>query len=247
MPPAAAPRRHPSRNLELKVRGDPARLADARARLAAAGVPARPALRQVDTYFDVPHGRLKLREIVPADADADADADAAVLPTAELIAYARPDDPAARWSAYHLAPVPAAAAPAVRATLAAALGVRTVLVKRRQVAIVGRTRVHLDLVDGLGAFIELETVLGDDGSAGTDADAVGTTAAAELAAVAALVGLDPAGDGVVAGSYADLLLDAAAALGRDGNGAPTNPAAGTDAPLVWEEHQIGPARAEEDA
>jgi hypothetical protein len=49
----------------------------------------------------------------------------------------------------------------LRDALAAACGVVGVVRKRRTVRLVGRTRVHLDTVEGLGGFVELEVVLED--------------------------------------------------------------------------------------
>jgi len=49
----------------------------------------------------------------------------------------------------------------MEAVLARALGVRGVVDKRRELFMIGRTRVHLDEVHGLGHFLELEVVLGD--------------------------------------------------------------------------------------
>ena len=188
----------PSRNLELKVKCEPAALEAARARLTDAGIVLR-SLRQVDTYFCTGRGRLKLRETDSDDGP----------PTAELIAYARPNEAGPRWSDYRIVPIAIAQAPMLKAVLAEAVGLQVVVTKIRQVARHRRTRVHLDVVEDLGAFIELETVVGD----GPDA-----AAEAELAEVAALIGLHRPGaaDGadVVAGSYADLLL--AAGDGRSG-------------------------------
>jgi predicted adenylyl cyclase CyaB len=48
---------------------------------------------------------------------------------------------------------------AIKAALTAALGVRGVIRKRRTLYLVGQTRVHLDEVEGLGEFMELEVVL----------------------------------------------------------------------------------------
>ena len=131
----------PYRNLELKARRADLDLA-ARA-VAKLGARLEWTKRQTDTYFQVPHGRLKLRE---ADGQA-----------AELIAYERPDHPAFRESAYHLVPVPDGHA--LKAALAAALGVRVVVAKRRTLYLWHNVRVHLDEVDGLGTFIEFEAVL----------------------------------------------------------------------------------------
>jgi len=174
------------RNLELKVACDPAAYAHARAVAASLAPVAR--LWQRHTYFATPRGRLTLREIRRADAPA----------AAELIGYDRPDDAAARWSIYHRATIAADEVAALTAALATTIGIRIVVEKTRDVAVTGRTRIHLDEVAGLGAFVELETVIdemvGDHG------------AADELAAVARALGIDafPA----IAGSYSDL-LDAA--------------------------------------
>lgn len=151
-------------------------------------------LRQVDTYFQAASGRLKLREIAATDGDA-----------VELIAYARPDQAGARLSDYRRAPVSPAEAAGLREALRAALGELVVVEKRRRVAVVGRTRVHLDRVAGLGAFVELETVLADEDDVAGDA--------AELAEVAASLGI--AGLAPIAGSYGDLLLAASPNGGGD--------------------------------
>ena len=187
--PAAA-----ARNLELKVRVDAPALAAADARLAAAGVPLA-SVRQIDTYFTAHRGRLKLRRTDPDGAG----------PSVELIAYARPDVDGPRWSAYHRASVPVADASALAAALTTTLGVLVVVAKTRRVGLIERTRVHLDAVDGLGSFVELETVVGAGPDDGADA---------ELAAIAALLGLDPGGANVIAASYADLLLAAGSARGE---------------------------------
>jgi adenylate cyclase, class 2 len=103
---------------------------------------------QIDTYFRVPHGRLKLREI---------EGQAAVL-----ISYDRLDHTGARLSKYHLVPI---ADPAgLKASLSSALGVRGVVCKRRAIYLWHNVRIHLDEVDGLGMFVEFEAVLshGDD-------------------------------------------------------------------------------------
>ncbi len=198
MPTATTPAA-PARNLELKVRVDAPALATAATRLAAGGAVAT--LRQVDAYFGVPHGRLKLRQSEPTVGE----------PAAELIAYHRPNLDGPRWSAYHRAAVAPAEAPALAAALTETVGLLVVVTKTRRVGLVKRTRVHLDEVDDLGSFVELETVVGEGPEDG---------AAMELAETAAMLGVDPAGPNVVAGSYADLLL----AMGA--NGQDTTPPGG---------------------
>jgi predicted adenylyl cyclase CyaB len=46
--------------------------------------------------------------------------------------------------------------------LATALTTRGIVTKERHVYLAGRTRIHLDRVDGLGDFVELEVVLAQD-------------------------------------------------------------------------------------
>jgi len=138
------------RNLELKLRvQDLATLREACLRLAEpVGV-----FGQSDTYFHAPHGRLKLRETTRADGVRDA------TPTATLIAYRRPDSGDVRASDYHLVPV---ADPALlKSALSQALGVRGEVRKRREVLMHHNVRIHLDEVEGLGTFVELEAVISD--------------------------------------------------------------------------------------
>ena len=104
-------------------------------------------LEQRDTYFHAVNGRLKLREIAGA--------------TAELIAYDRADLSGPKVSQYRVVPVldPAALAHA----LADALGVRAVVTKRRRLVLWENVRIHLDEVEKLGRFVELEAVAASSG------------------------------------------------------------------------------------
>lgn len=139
-------------NVEIKAAArDPHALREAAARLCG-GAPET--LRQEDTFFESPHGRLKLR-VVWSDARGDRAAGAA--PSAELIFYERANAHGPRESAYVIAPIADAAG--TRETLARALGVRGVVRKRRTLYLAGQTRIHLDDVEALGSFVELETVL----------------------------------------------------------------------------------------
>ena len=101
---------------------------------------------QVDTYFHCREGRLKLREINRE--------------SAQLIAYARFDDPSPKPSDYHLVQV--TAPEALKAAMSAALGVRAIVRKRREIFLYNNVRIHLDDVEGLGCFLELEAVLGPE-------------------------------------------------------------------------------------
>jgi adenylate cyclase class IV len=104
-------------------------------------------IEQDDCFYGVPHGRLKLRRLVQAPAPA----------TAELIHYQRPNEAAARTSDYVRVPVPDPEA--LHEALTRALGVTGRVRKQRWLVLAGATRIHLDRVEGLGDFLELEVVL----------------------------------------------------------------------------------------
>jgi predicted adenylyl cyclase CyaB len=128
------------RNLEYK-----AQLLDLAAAVRTAeelGAVDRGESRQVDTYFHVPGGRLKLRESAGREA--------------QLIAYTRDEQHAERWSSYRVAPISEAAA--VHQVLAASLGTRGTVEKLRRVFLWNDCRIHLDVVVGLGQFIEFEVL-----------------------------------------------------------------------------------------
>jgi predicted adenylyl cyclase CyaB len=174
------------RNLEIKIRLMPQRLDQLAAAIAANGATIT-VLTQVDTYFAVARGRLKLREITPE----------AGQPTAELIAYRRPDQAGPRWSTYQRLTLPLDAVADLKQMLAGTVGQSVVVTKRRTVAIRGRSRIHLDQVEGLGAFLEIETVAGE----GDDADGIDQ----ELRATLEWLGVDPRLEVSSEGSYADLM------------------------------------------
>ncbi len=102
--------------------------------------------RQVDTYFRVPQGRLKLREGRIENA---------------LIFYRRPNRARARRSDIRMLLLPRRN-PA-RAVLAAALKVLATVRKRREIYFVGRAKIHLDRLQGLGKFVEVEAFAGGQG------------------------------------------------------------------------------------
>ncbi len=106
-------------------------------------------LTQEDTFFQVPVGRLKLREFGHE--------------AGELIQYDRDDTLEPTESRYLLCPTDCPAT--LKEALTNALGVRAVVRKERTVHFVGQTRIHFDDVEGLGQFIELEVVLKQDQTA----------------------------------------------------------------------------------
>ena len=136
-----------ARNVEIKARIASVEALLPLARACADGPPQL--IAQDDTFFTCTTGRLKLR----AFADG----------RGELIAYQRADASGPKTSDYSIAPV--ADPDALRATLSRALGITGRVVKRRTLLLAGRTRLHLDRVDGLGDFLELEVVLRDGESA----------------------------------------------------------------------------------
>lgn len=132
------------RNIEIKARlGDYAGAQQVAAAIATRRVGAQD---QIDTYFHCHHGRLKLRQIDGL--------------RAELVWYARADQPGAKPSDYQL--VPLSNPETLKAALGAALGVRAVVEKRREIFLYHSVRIHLDDVAGLGQFIEFEAVLGGE-------------------------------------------------------------------------------------
>lgn len=168
--------RAPMRNLELKFRC--ADLDAVRDRAHCLG--ARDAGRryQHDTFFPAPLGRLKLRDFGDG--------------CGELIAYRRPDAVEARGSDYLLAPTTDAAA--LREALRFGLGSAGEVKKHRHLFRWKHTRIHLDEVEGLGSFVELETVIAEQ----PEADA-----RRELAQVVEALELSPAD--CVAPAYVDLI------------------------------------------
>ncbi|MAE96273.1 MAG: adenylate cyclase [Deltaproteobacteria bacterium] len=139
----------PTANIEIKARCRD--LAAARERVTGLATSWIGVEEQVDTYFQTRTGRLKLRESSRSGG--------------QLIPYLRPDESGPRRSDYQVIACPDPGE--TRRLLLELLGLHTVVRKRREIALVDNVRVHLDEVDGLGPFIELEAVF--DGSAGEEA------------------------------------------------------------------------------
>ncbi len=96
---------------------------------------------QIDTYFRVPSGRLKLREGSIENA---------------LIFYERADQKGPKRSDVTMA----ATAPdsPLKHVLTRALGVAVVVDKRREIYFIGNIKFHIDQVHGLGSFVEIEAI-----------------------------------------------------------------------------------------
>lgn len=136
-------------------------------------------IEQDDTFFRCESGRLKLRSLGEGDG--------------QLIFYQRPDAAGPRAS-FYLAT--ATADPdGLRNTLTLAYGAVGRVRKHRLVFIAGRTRIHLDRVDTLGDFIELEVAITEHEDS--------AAAAAEAQQLMAELGIRP--DQLVDAAYVDLI------------------------------------------
>lgn len=100
-------------------------------------------IAQDDTFFTCDTGRLKLREFQDG--------------SGELIFYQRADSTGPKASFYVRTPTPDPAS--LRRALTLAYGQIGRVRKQRTLYMTGRTRIHVDSVEGLGDFLELEVVL----------------------------------------------------------------------------------------
>ena len=131
------------RNIEIKARIP--RIDALLAKAAAIADRGPVEIAQDDTFFRCESGRLKLRTLSPS--------------AGELIFYRRADRQGPKESFYHLTPT--SEPDRLRETLSLACGQIGRVQKARTLFLVGRTRIHLDRVEGLGDFLELEVVLED--------------------------------------------------------------------------------------
>ncbi len=134
---------------------------------------------QDDTFFKCINGRLKLRTFSEDQG--------------ELIFYKRADESGPKESFYLISKTSEPST--LRESLNLAYGAAGRVQKRRILYFVGRTRIHLDRVKGLGNFLELEVVL-DDSETSDDGVEV---------AKAILCQLGVKDTQLVEGAYVDLL------------------------------------------
>ncbi len=137
---------------------------------------------QVDTYFKVNNGRLKLRE---GNIEKN------------LIYYDRPNQSGPKKSSVILYPV--ADSPALKEALTRSLGVWVVVDKHREIYFIDNVKIHLDRLEGLGEFVEIEAI-----------DRDGTLTEGYLLEQCnhylTLFGISP--QDLLKGSYSDMLLEA---------------------------------------
>jgi predicted adenylyl cyclase CyaB len=164
-------------NIEIKARVRD--FADLKQRAEAINDSPFEVIPQEDTFFATSKGRLKLRVLAPD--------------RAQLVYYERPDQDGPKRSDYFI--FNTNDPENLKTALKLALGIRGVVKKTRYLYMVGQTRVHLDDVEGLGQFMELEVILRDGQS-----DAEGQTIANDLMKK---LGIEPTD--LIEGAYMDLL------------------------------------------
>lgn len=137
---------------------------------------------QIDTYFKVPNGRLKLRE---------GNIECA------LIHYNRANQTTAKRSEIHYYQ-PTGQPTDLKLALEVALGIKVVVDKKRQIFFIKNVKFHLDRVEGLGTFVEIEAI---------DQDGSHTEAALQEQCLyyQNLLGIQT--EDLIAYSYSDLLLE----------------------------------------
>jgi len=131
------------KNIELKVKVDDFRNIERSLREMGAKFCGN--LHQRDIYYNSPKGRLKIREINNN--------------TFELIYYQRPDKLKFKLSSYFIIPLTKIQLKQLKNILKSMLDIKVIVVKSRRLWLFNNTRIHLDKVDKLGKFLELETVL----------------------------------------------------------------------------------------
>ena len=168
------------KNIEIKARcADPERI---RKILNGLGSECIGIDHQIDTYFRVKEGRLKLRQGNIENA---------------LIYYVRPDMPGPKPSDVLLHPTPDGTS--LSTLLEASLGVLSRVDKLREIHFIGNVKFHLDEVKGLGSFVEIEAI-DQDGDLDTD------HLRAQCHHYLQLFGIEP--DELLHDSYSDQLLKA---------------------------------------
>ena len=166
-----------AKNVEIKARVESV---DAIAATVAAMADRGPIeIQQDDTFFACDRGRMKLRALSTTEG--------------ELIFYRRANQAGPKESFFVVAPT--ASPDSLREALSLAYGQAGRVRKHRTLYLVGRTRIHLDRVEDLGHFLELEVVLSDG-----EPSESGVREADRLMAK-----LGISADQLVEGAYVDLL------------------------------------------
>jgi predicted adenylyl cyclase CyaB len=178
-----------ARNIEIKARIESVEAMRTKAAALANQGPID--LLQDDTFFMCERGRLKLR--------------ACSANEGQLIFYQRSNQTGPKESFFLIAPT--SSPDTLREALSLAYGQAGRVRKHRTLYLVGRTRVHLDRVEELGHFLELEVVLseGEQSASGVE----------EAHKLMAALGIAPTQ--LIEGAYVDLLAQKHAERWRAGD------------------------------
>lgn len=170
----------PMSHLNVEVKARCARPDEVRRLLSERGADFKGTDRQVDTYFHCPTGRLKLREGNIENA---------------LIHYDREDRAGPKQAVVSLYQIRPDAA--LKEALSRALGVLVVVKKTREIYFIGNVKFHIDDVERLGSFVEIEAIdeRGDIGRRPLQA---------QCQEYMELLGIEP--QDLIEGSYSDMLL-----------------------------------------
>ena len=169
-----------ARNIEIKARVES--LVAVMLRTAAIADQGPIVILQDDTFYHCPNGRLKLRKLSDHEGD--------------LIFYQRTDQTGPKTSNYLISKT--TQPDQLAQVLLSAFGISGRVKKHRTLYLAGRTRIHLDRVEGLGEFVELEVVLAQD-----ESESEGIREAHRLMAQ---LGIAP--QQLIAGAYLDLIARA---------------------------------------
>lgn len=135
---------------------------------------------QIDTYFKVPNGRLKLREGNIEN---------------HLIFYDRKETKGLKESSILL--YDSTPGSSLKEILVRSLGILAIVDKKREISFIDNVKFHLDQVEGLGQFVEIEAI-DTDGSIGKE------VLAEQCSRYMTLFGIQKSD--LVAASYSDLIL-----------------------------------------
>jgi predicted adenylyl cyclase CyaB len=124
-------------NVEIKARTE--RTSEIRDFLRANNAEFKGVDEQVDTYFQVQNGRLKLRQGKIEN---------------NLIYYDRPDQSGPKQSNFELVKIDEG--DTLREMLLKAIGIKVVVRKRREIYFISNVKFHLDSLEGFGNFVEIE-------------------------------------------------------------------------------------------
>jgi len=166
-------------NIEIKARSD--NQESVRKILREKGADFKGIDHQIDTYFRVPHGRLKLREGQIENF---------------LIHYERQETKGLKSSSITLFAAPVKST--LKEVLTKALDILTIVDKKREIYFIKNVKFHIDAVEGLGNFVEIEAIDNDD-TIGKDELSKQCDAYIKLFNIKQ--------DNLVAASYSDLILE----------------------------------------